>query len=417
LPFVLAIFFGFACWLAKSLSPIRTAAGYLSFTAFIGLCEFLRGHIFTGFPWNLFGYGWADILEVPQIIYQTDIYFLSWLTLFWLAVPGFLWIHRQSLKSCAALAIVALISFAAVYGYGALRLQNNPTAYHDNVQVKLIQANIDQAEKWDGALMAQHVLKHLKLSAQNPSSEDMTTFIVWPETAISYHFFEEALYPGMIRDMLSSYGGKAYLVTGLLDFNKTDQTYANALALIDRSGVTVDRYAKSHLVPFGEYIPFQDYIPLAPITQFSGFQPGDGAKLMTSEDGLSFAPSICYEGIFPGTLENLAPPPDFIVNVTNDAWYGFSAGPYQHFAQTRFRAIEEGVPVIRSANTGISGVVDPMGRIVFKTDIFVDSSENIYLPNSYKNNRIMKSFTIAFILMMVICISFGYRLKMRNISQ
>ena len=131
-------------------------------------------------------------------------------------------------------------------------------------------------------------------------------------------------------------------------------------------------YSKHHLVPFGEYIPFKKWIPLETVTNFSGFVAGEGPRTFKTPEGLSYTPLICYEAIFSGlTPRDKNQRPNFIINVTNDAWYGFSAGPYQHLAQTRFRAVEEGLPLIRAANTGISGIIDPYGLVHERTETFV----------------------------------------------
>ena len=173
-------------------------------------------------------------------------------------------------------------------------------------------------------------------------------------------------------------------MTGMLDKNPEDQTYTNALVMIDSNGAIINKYNKHHLVPFGEYIPFQKWIPFKPIAGFSGFVSGPGAQTYKTPENLTFTPLICYEGMFPGILAKPKQHPDFIINVTNDAWYGKSAGPEQHFTQTMFRAIEEGAPLIRSANTGISGLFDPFGRIQYKTGTFQSESITLDLEKRLK---------------------------------
>jgi len=145
----------------------------------------------------------------------------------------------------------------------------------------------------------------------------------------------------------------------------------------------VKLYSKSHLVPFGEYIPFQKFIPLRPVTNFVGMQRGDGTQTIKLQDGPSFSPQICYEIIFPSAMTHPQDiRPDYILTITNDAWYGDSAGPRQHFVQARFRAIEQGLPVIRSANTGVSGVIDPMGRIIEMRDVMTNETDGTTINTS-----------------------------------
>ena len=139
-------------------------------------------------------------------------------------------------------------------------------------------------------------------------------------------------------------------------------------------------YAKQHLVIFGEYIPFQEWIPLKPIVEFTGFKAGDGLQVFETPEGLRYSPLVCYEIIFPGKTIARGSAPDFIVNVTNDAWYGDSAGPHQHLVQSTFRAIETGIPVIRVANTGFSSLINAMGAEEYRSDLFIQHSQTLRLP-------------------------------------
>jgi apolipoprotein N-acyltransferase len=183
--------------------------------------------------------------------------------------------------------------------------------------------------------------------------------------------------------MLSAHTSPAYLISGILDRRQNQSTgktlYYNGVAVFDTQGQMTPVYSKTHLVPFGEFIPFQEWIPLKPVVAFSGFEKGSGSTSVAMTGIPVFSPLVCYEIIFPAEAATRNPlPPRWIVNVTNDAWYGKSAGPPQHFAHSIFRSIENGVPVIRSANTGISGMTDPLGRVLAKTKL--DTEDNLILP-------------------------------------
>lgn len=359
LPFILSFFPALAGYIAKKLFSYSPAHHFIGFVILLSLFEWLRGHVFTGFPWNLYGYAWGNMLEMLQILHFSDAYFLTALTIFWGASLGFIYIEWANRKNVLLVALITTFSLLSVYAYGYNRLNTSETRFNNNITVRLVQPNIDQAAKWEREKMTGHFENMVELSMAD-GSENQTTFIIWPETATNYLFLENEFSLSQIRDALSTYSNDAYLITGAF-LRDDDGLPSNSLIVLDKNGEIITRYNKSHLVPFGEYIPFQQYIPLKSVTGFSGFKQGEGRETMQIED-FSFSPLICYEILFPGNVINYSKSPDAIINVTNDGWYGDSAGPHQHLLKARFRAIEEGIPVIRSANTGISAIIDPYGR-------------------------------------------------------
>ncbi|MCC6598037.1 MAG: apolipoprotein N-acyltransferase [Alphaproteobacteria bacterium] len=388
LPALLAFFTAAGTWLLRRIAELDHISGWLAFAAILTLFEWLRGHLFTGFPWNLFGYTWSDTLPILQILHLSDVYGLTLLTLLWFSIPGFILLAPQ--KRGQVVLILGLASFAACYTYGLSWLKTHPLTYHENLTIRIVQPNIDQAEKWNSDAMNRHFDKHLNLSrnaaeVQNPGDQNKTShYIIWPETALSYRYVNDPSAMAALREMLNSYPGPTYLFTGLLSYDPQTRGYKNALVMIDQNGTLSNTYTKHHLVPFGEYIPFQNWIPLEPVARFNGFQKGAGPQSFATPQNLHYSPLICYEIIFPGkTIPKNGPAPDFILNVTNDAWYGISPGPYQHFVQAQFRAVESGIPVIRAANTGFSGILAPNGEKIGTSRLYTENTSDLHLPQSY----------------------------------
>lgn len=368
-------------WLLKG----RSLPAYMFFLSMMGFWEWGRGNMLTGFPWNLFGSAWTYSLPMLQILSIGGIFTLSLYTIFLCTVPAFAW--RGNASRCARIALpsIAILIGIAFYIYGDMRIKANPTSYNHDVIVQVVSPNIPQADKWDGNKFWNNYIKTVQaisLPAQDVSGK--TRVIVLPETAFHYSAFDDINALNEIKNALSAYPEKTYLLTGLLRRDVSDEgeaSYHNSLTGYDADMNEVMNFNKFHLVPFGEYMPFQEYIPIGPVIGFEGFAFGTGPETETLPGLPPFSPLVCYEVIFSGqiTKEN-AQRPDWIVNVTNDAWYGVSPGPYQHLSQTVFRAIEEGLPLIRSTNTGFSAIIDPLGRILDQNQLFVASSQVSYLP-------------------------------------
>ncbi|MCB9989018.1 MAG: apolipoprotein N-acyltransferase [Rhodospirillales bacterium] len=372
--------------LAMRTGGMTRAAGFLIFIAGLSVFEWLRGHIFTGFPWNLYGYSWISVLPIAQFASIAGIYGLTLLTIFWAALPGFLLIQDGPRKQKALWIAFTALAFVSVYAYGYIRLAHAEQNYRDDLVIRLVQPNINQADKWLPEKAGENLGKLLSLSFPEPENQTNPTLIVWPETALSFRLMDMPSVREALRDVLGLYANDVYLATGLLRRDTQDNgetRYYNSLVVYDRNLTPVAIYDKSHLVPFGEYIPFQKWLTLTPFVKFSGFDAGDGPRTLSAGSLPPFSPLICYEIIFPGqAVYRGHSKPAFILNVTNDGWYGDSPGPYQHYVQSRFRAIEEGLPVVRSANTGISALTDSYGRSLVKMSLSTENSENISIPNN-----------------------------------
>ena len=386
LPTLLGLFSAVFTALARKFSNPLSLSGFAALVVMLALGEWVRGHLFTGFPWNVYGQNWTSVLPILQAVSVIGMYGLSLLTLFWFCAPGFLFVSRLSGRRKAILGAVVAVSFLAVYGFGALRLNANPTQYSPDTSVRVVQPNVTQALKWKPDMLWDHFQSLISLSQPYPNSstgKDHKTYIIWPETSVPPALLNRPELHTTIQDTLTAFPHDTYLMLGTLRFEMDEsekRRYYNSLFVIDKNDDVVAHYDKSHLVPFGEYIPFQNLLPLTPVTQFNGFAHGPGSQTITLPNRDKFTPLICYEIIFPFMAKGGAERSDFIVTITNDGWYGESAGPYQHFNQAIIRATEQGIPVVRAANTGVSGVIDAYGRIVTKTSLVQKTAQTTPLP-------------------------------------
>jgi apolipoprotein N-acyltransferase len=356
----LACFPALAAWLTvlhRWRSPVAAALVLaLAWTA----GEVARGLLFGGFPWNLIGYAFAQSSAISQLAALTGIHGLSMLAVALGALPA-AWLDRSEPARWQPLAGGALI-LIAIWAGGALRLADAAAEPVAGVRLRLVQGNIAQQDKWQPEGRARAFERHLALSAAGGP----VSHIVWPESAAPYPLDQDAVARQMIARIVPPGG---LLLTGgeRFDLSSRPPLAWNTLFVIDHTGAIVARYDKRDLVPFGEFLPLRGVlsrIGLDKLTHGSiDFRPGPGRRTITLPGLPPFSPLICYEAIFPGSVVDPDARPDWLLNITNDAWFGRSSGPYQHLAMARVRAIEEGLPLVRSANSGISAVVDPWGRI------------------------------------------------------
>ncbi len=363
----LSLFPGLVAYVLKYIHRNHTVSKNLlnisiSFIVLWSFSEWLRGMLFTGFPWNLMGYIWgfSDIMLQSTAIW--GIYGLGLITLILSILAFFALVNRWRIIS----APVVILGIIGLYSFGSSRLPET-IEYVEQVNLKVVQANIQQKDKWPYENWSKNLITHMDMSDDNKAENK--DIIIWPETAVIYSISEEPLR----RDVMSSIlNEEDILLTGFPRRQRDpDQTRIfNSLIAINKEGNIEGIYDKSHLVPFGEYIPSfitNIMIPLGLDKMFTGgqgFSHGEGIKTLNIDGMPSVGVLICYEIIFPGQVTDPENRPDWLLNITNDAWYGESTGPYQHVLQTRVRAIEEGLPLVRSASTGISAIIDPYGRIV-----------------------------------------------------
>ena len=379
LPSILAIYYGLCCATWHKLRQYLNLQGLLSILLFSLLWlmfELLRGHLFTGFPWNLIAYSWGFSDPMVQWVSLIGVYGYSAWTILLATLPVTWLLTENSRQRTTALAL-SLLMVSIPFTYGSLRLNKNPTQYTEQT-IHVVQGNIEQQHKWQPDKQYEAVQTHVELSKKESLPDD--AIIIWPETA--YPYFLEAQSPPVkfIADALPQNG---VLLTGGMraEWNKNRQgikSFFNSVHAL-RPDATVEAvYDKVRLVPFGEYVPFREILPVEKITHgMQDFERGAGAQLMTINNVPPFRPLICYEAIFPEFTTDEA---QWLLNTTNDAWFGHSTGPYQHLQMVRFRAVEQGIPLVRAANTGISAVFDAYGRELARLPLGERGSFTLKLP-------------------------------------
>jgi apolipoprotein N-acyltransferase len=322
---------------------------------------------------------------------------------------------------------MALSLLIAMGIFGAVRLARHPTATVAQVKLRIMQPNLQQDVKFNYAAKAEVMQKYLTLSdrASGPQSTGVrdASILIWPESAFPFFLTREADAMAQIAGLLPQ---GTVLITGsvrapdLPPGTRITRAY-NSVYVIDHEGSVLSVYDKLHLVPFGEYLPFQDWMEKLGLVQLTkvqgGFIPGLQRRALEIPRAPRALPLICYEAIFPGNLAARDDRPGWIVNLTNDGWFGFSTGPYQHLQQARLRAIEEGLPMVRAANTGISAVIDPVGRIVAQLGLGIEGVLDSSLPTAIaptiyaRNGDIPAAIMIAAALIFVMRRRGGKRLS------
>lgn len=368
IPFFLAFYWGAAGALWTRFANGRKLWGYILFTGFFFTAELARGYLLTGFPWNLFAYSWVNQFEIRQTVQVIGTYGLTALTFLWAGAIGFLTICPNRLEKRLLLTTVSLSLVASISG-GHFLIRTAQTENHNvnkAINIKIIPGHIRQNEKWKQEKLTENFNLYLEKSTNSNHKDTKPTLIIWPETAILDWYLRDPQMKSKITDMLKTYKSGAVLITGILRQSKRKNAIYNSVIMVSQSGNISNTYDKTHLVPFGEFIPFQDFIPLRAVTRFSGFVKGNGPEIFDTPFKITYAPSICYEIIFPHEILPSNKYPDFIINVTNDAWHAETAGPKQHATKAIYRAIEYGIPVIRSANMGISQIFLPHPQLETK---------------------------------------------------
>ncbi len=389
LPAAMACYTGLGLALARMLwtrGPTRLIALAVALTA----AEWLRGHLFSGFPWNVYGYALTGPLVLAQSAALIGIWGLTFIAVAVFASPAVFADDRPESRRPWLPMALGLAILAALASYGAWRLGRTPTAFVDNVRLRIMQPNLQQDDKFNYSAKQRVMSHYLELSDRStgPQSTGVrdATHLIWPESAFPFLLTRE---PDALAQIAALIPEGTVLITGavrapeLPPGQKIERAY-NSIYVIDHDGSILSVYDKIHLVPFGEYLPFQDFLEKLGLMQLTklpgGFIAGERRRPMPVPRAPRMLPFLCYEIIFPGETVPDNERPGWLLNLTNDGWFGISSGPYQHLQQARVRTIEQGLPLVRAANTGISAVIDPLGRIVKSLPLGAEGIMDASLP-------------------------------------
>lgn len=412
LPAGMALYGAVACALAARFWR-PGASRVLVLAVLLSGADWLRGHLLTGFPWNLPGYGWGASLAVLQSASVIGVYGLSFLTILFGASLAQGTAHRWRMP------VAMTILFAALWGHGVYRLATTTNATVPGVVIRLVQPDVPQREKFVRRLMLRNWQRLMDLS-QRPADPALgtPTHIVWPEAATG---FAVARSGGALDQIgLLTMRGQT-LLTGSVRLGTDgngDRAWYNSLYLFGPKAALPLVYDKFHLVPFGEYVPYAATLAMVGITQLTtgeGASAGDHPHVLKVPGAPLVTPLICYEVIFPHAVTDAgAPRPGWFVNVTDDSWFGPWAGPRQHFLIARVRAIEEGLPIARAANTGISAMIDGNGRVRSKLDLNKMGVVDAPLPVALKATFYARFGDLLFALFLAAGAGIAFALGRRN---
>lgn len=380
LPAGLALFYALAASAAMLVWRAGSARLFaLSFAFFAA--EWLRGHLLTGFPWNLWGYALAGSDALMQTASLFGIYGLTLLAILIFAGPAALaGPCAPAGKGRWALPAICLALMASGWTWGVFRLADPVEAVHAGVKLRIVQGNIPQADKWkpeNRGWIFQRLLDLSRRPALAGGGEPSYTHLIWPETSVPFVFMlNDRIAAAETRETFAKLipdgatmllGAERVEATPRADGQYVIDRVYNSLFALNGEAAVQSIYDKTHLVPFGEYVPFEALLQKIGIKQLThlntGFATGVHRRLIKAGEAPPLSPLICYEAIFPGRVSGDDGRPDWLLNLTNDAWFGTSTGPFQHLHQSRVRAVEEGLPMVRAANTGVSAVIDSYGRI------------------------------------------------------
>ena len=346
--------------------------------------EYIRSFLFTGFPWELIGYSQFKMLHIIQISDIFGVYGVSFAIVLSNAIIFLIYLRLmdkswQGKRVQTKLAVGGMAAFIVILGaiwfYGKWRINNihELAKISPSPKITIVQGNIDQAKKWDPAFQVSSTIKYIHLSSL--SKDLKPDLVIWPETATPFYFMHNIKLSKLVLTGIHNVGTDFLIGSPALTRKNDKIEYYNSAFLVDAAGNVKGRYDKTHLVPFGEYVPMKKWLPFVnkmveSVGDFDTGQKGRTIRWKKSSIGIL----ICYEIIFPtlsrAMVQNHA---SLLINLTNDAWYGRSSAPYQHFSMSVFRAVENRRSLARAANTGISGFVDPTGNIIENTQIFKDA--------------------------------------------
>ena len=363
-----ALFYAIPVWLSVRIW-FENKYRVLGFIFLFVTVEYIRAHLLTGFPWGHLTYAFID-LPFVQVVSLLGIHTSLWLFLMILAIPVLM------APKIWDGAVWSTVLFVLLSAFGVWRMNDDVANHPDGTIVRLVQPNAAQHLKWKPG--HREGFYQTALDYTRAGISHRPDIVIWPETAIYYQYSEG--HPGIQN--IADAAGEAAVLAGIVRW--TERGPRNTAVFIDPLGGINALYDKHHLVPFGEYVPGGDLLRglgLGTLVEIvANFDAGEGPRVINGGNVPDFLPLICYEAIFPQDAMMDGKRADWIVHLTNDAWFGEFAGPYQHLAQTRMRAIEQGLPVMRAANTGISAAIDPFGRVINRIELGQEGWIDVALP-------------------------------------
>ena len=413
-PSFLALFYAIMTLTFYSFKPQNILSAFFLFSLLFGLIEFIRGTILTGFPWNLIIYSFSQNLNFISVISIIGTYSLNLIVISFFIIPV-LYIFRRSKKEIIV-SIILMILPILFFTYGAFqKKQFSNSEFKENpYTIRIIGSNIS-LERFYNDTQSENIINELRLISLPEKNKKI--FFVWPEGIVSNIYRDEL---NLFSDIIGKYFSENHLIgLGITSREKSgeDYKYYNSFSIFDNNFNLIDNYNKINLVPFGEFLPFEktlNKIGLRPITnKIESFSRGNIRKILEIKDNyqqLKFLPLICYEIIYSGNLTKNSDY-DFILNISEDGWFGKSIGPKQHFTHSVFRAIENGKYVIRSSNNGMAAIINPLGQIEKKIDYgksgFIDFEKRRELNKTIFSTYGNKIFIILILLYIFLTFSFN----------
>lgn len=392
----LALFWGAAFAGAQSFSSKYSRL--FALVAFWSFVEWLRSWVFTGFPWAMLSYAWVET-PIIQSVALFGPFALTLLTLLFCLSPG---LGKRFI-------LVPVLGLGCAWWAGDARLNQPQTPRDPPVFLRLLQPNAAQHLKWQPKMMPVFYNRAIHLTSL-PSDRPLDA-VIWPETSAPFVLEDR---PDLIADMAKAAGVPVVFGVRRVD---TQGNWYNSMAIADADGALLTTYDKSHLVPFGEYMPLQGVIAQLGISGLAdatggGFTSGDALRVISAAGLPSFLPLICYEAVFPTEINRVEARAEWLLHITNDAWFGQWTGPYQHLAQTRIRAIEQGLPMARAANTGVSAMIDAYGQVTASLPHGLPGKLDAELPPALAETfyaRWGEAVFFAFLALCLISASFPHR--------
>ena len=386
-PLFLSLFFGLVTLIIGPFAR-KNITFILLFSIIFSLVEFLRGNILTGFPWNLISYTWSWSLESIQILSYIGTYSFSLISITFFCAPFLFFSKKIEIKNFIFFITITII-FTGNYFYGLNKINSNKFNFDDNTYIKIISPNFSLSQYKSNSEELQ--LKRL-IRISDPEKDKKTIFI-WPEGIFYESYLADITkYKDLFKKAFSE---NHLIILGINNFQKNntlkDAKYFNSLVVLNNNLEVKNLYNKVNLVPFGEFLPFEKFfskIGLKKITRgYNSFSPGENRKLISLPNNFNnklVLPLICYEIIYSGKIKSKNQSPDVVINISEDAWFGESTGPYQHFSKAIYRSIEEGIFIARSANKGISAFINPKGQIIKSLNTREAGNIEVNFPHFYK---------------------------------